>query len=170
MDLPSEDNHTALLNATDCKACPDIETVAQTALGSGRRQHVWQALKQQSIAIARRTVADNINCCTCLAHCRCVYLGFLIGHQAPHPVLEGDFKGLQPEVLLMRFHHLTRTSQLHPHGGHVQLIMSVQQAPLCQRQCPAAQVQLALPFQQLQMSLALGNKGFPRRSCIAFCA
>ena len=58
----------------------------------------------------------------------------------PYPVLERDLKGLQPEVLLMGFDHLLWAPELHPHHGHVQLVMGIQHSTLRQRQSSATQV------------------------------
>ena len=50
----------------------------------------------------------------------------------PYPVLERDLKGLQPEVLLVGFDHLLWAPELHPHHGHVQLVMGIQHSTLRQ--------------------------------------
>lgn len=55
----------------------------------------------------------------------------------PYPVLEGHFERLQPEVLLMGLDGLPWGPELHPHHGHVQLIMRIQEGTLGQRQGPA---------------------------------
>lgn len=85
--------------------------------------------------------------------------------QPAHPVLEGHFEGLQPEEPLMGLHHLPWAAQLHPHHGHVQLIMGIQQSPLGQGQGPASQVQLALALQHIQMGLGLTHQSIPCYSC-----
>ena len=72
-----------------------------------------------------------------------------------HSVFEGHFKGLQPEVGLMRLDNLPWPPQLHPHHGHVQLIIGIQQSPLCQGQRSAAKVQLALILQDIKMCFGL---------------